>query len=278
MPHHEQHDQQLIQQAAGNPDWGAADASEELKLSVARCMAGLNDGSLRVAERASDGQWQTHAWIKQAVSLYFKLHADQPIDGGCQQYFDRVPLKYADFSAADWQQAKVRAVPGASVRYASYIAPGCVLMPCFINIGAHVGGGCMIDTWATVGACAQIGKRVHLSGGAGIGGVLEPAQANPTIIEDDCFIGARSEIVEGVVVESGAVISMGVFIGQSTPIYDREADSISYGRVPQDAVVIAGSLPSANAKYARYAAIIVKRADAKTRAKVGLNALLRIDD
>lgn len=273
MSQQQQKDQELITAAYSN--WQAELATPALQEAVARVLKQLDCGTLRVAEPTCDGAWQLHAWVKQAILLSFKLYDDQPLQGDVTRYYDRVPLKFANYTAADWRDQKVRVVPPACARYGSYIAPGCVLMPSYVNLGAYIDEGCMIDTWATVGSCAQIGKRVHISGGAGIGGVLEPLQANPTIVEDDCFIGARSEIVEGVVVERGAVISMGVFIGQSTPIYDRQRDEISYGRVPSDAVVIPGALPAANGKYSRSAAIIVKRADAQTRSKVGINALLR---
>ena len=265
----------LISEAANNSNWQASATSAELREAVGQAMQALDAGQIRVAEPSTDGGWQVNAWVKQAVLLYFRLHADQVISDAKTQYYDRVPLKFSNYTAEDWQQQQIRVVPPACARFGCYIAPKCVLMPSYINIGAYVDEGCMIDTWATVGTCAQIGKRVHLSGGAGIGGVLEPLQANPTIIEDDCFIGARSEIVEGVVIERGAVISMGVFIGQSTPIYDRETGEISYGRVPANAVVIPGGLPSKDGCYSRSAAIIVKRADAKTRSKVELNQILR---
>ena len=236
----------------------------------------LDNGKARVAEPTENG-WQVNDWLKKAVLLFFRLHDNVPIEMGALSGFDKVPLKFEGWSAADFRQAGVRVVPPATVRKGAHIAAGAILMPSYVNIGAHVGKGTMVDTWATVGSCAQIGERVHLSGGVGIGGVLEPLQASPTIIEDDCFIGARSEIVEGVIVEKGAVISMGVFIGQSTPIYDRASGEISYGRVPAGAVVVAGSLPKDGGRYNLNAAIIVKRVDAQTRAKVGINALLRDD-
>jgi 2,3,4,5-tetrahydropyridine-2-carboxylate N-succinyltransferase len=221
------------------------------------------------------GEWVVHQWLKKAVLLYFRLHDNAPMDDGITQYYDKVPLKYANYSAERFAQESTRVVPSAIVRTGSFIAKNVVLMPSYVNIGAYVDQSTMVDTWATVGSCAQIGKNVHLSGGVGIGGVLEPLQANPTIIEDNCFIGARSEIVEGVVVEEGSVISMGVYIGQSTRIYDRETGQVHYGRVPAGSVVVSGSLPSKDGSYSLYAAIIVKRVDAKTRAKVGINALLR---
>ncbi|MGL5947688.1 MAG: 2,3,4,5-tetrahydropyridine-2,6-dicarboxylate N-succinyltransferase [Aeromonas sp.] len=242
--------------------------------AVRQALALLDSGALRVAEPIA-GQWQVHEWLKKAVLLSFRLQDNQLLDGGAARYFDKVALKYGGYDAVDFARDGVRVVPPASVRYGAYIAPNCVLMPSFVNIGAHIGAGTMVDTWATVGSCAQIGRNVHLSGGVGIGGVLEPLQARPTIIEDDCFIGARSEIVEGVVVEAGSVISMGVFIGQSTRIYHRQNGEISFGRVPAGSVVVAGSLPAADGRYSLNAAIIVKQVDAQTRAKVGINALLR---
>ncbi len=246
----------------------------ELVAAVDSAIDLLDCGKLRVAEKI-DGVWHTHAWLKEAVLLYFRLHPNQRIASGCQQYFDKVPLKYATTSEAEFAANGVRVVPCATVRKGAYIAANTVLMPSYVNIGARIDSGCMIDTWATVGSCAQIGKNVHLSGGVGIGGVLEPVQATPTIIEDDCFIGARSEIVEGVIVEAGCVISMGVYISQSTRIYDRLNDKIIYGRVPAGSVVVPGNLPSANGKYGLYCAVIVKQVDAQTRAKTSLNALLR---
>jgi 2,3,4,5-tetrahydropyridine-2-carboxylate N-succinyltransferase len=237
----------------------------------------LDKGKARVAEKL-DGQWQVSQWLKKAVLLYFRLHDNSTIDGSHTRYFDKVPSKFSDYTPTAFQEQGARIVPPAMVRKGAYIAPNVVLMPSYVNIGAYVDSGSMVDTWATVGSCAQIGKNVHLSGGVGIGGVLEPLQANPTIIEDDCFIGARSEVVEGVIVEEGSVISMGVFIGQSTPIYDRETDRVTYGRVPAGAVVVAGSLPKAQGRYSLNCAVIVKRVDAKTRAKVGINELLRSTD
>ena len=257
---------------------GEHELDQQVRAAVDAALVALDNGQVRVAERAADGTWQVNQWAKKAVLLSFKLHENRLLQAGDSRYYDKVSLKYASYDAASFERSKVRVIPGAIVRQGSYVAPSVVVMPSFVNIGAYVDSGTMIDTWATVGSCAQIGKNVHLSGGAGIGGVLEPLQAAPTIIEDDCFIGARSEIVEGVIVESGAVISMGVFIGQSTPIYDREAGKISYGRVPAGAVVIPGNLPAKDGSYSRYAAIIVKRADAQTRSKVSLNQLLRPDD
>ncbi|ALS97757.1 2,3,4,5-tetrahydropyridine-2,6-dicarboxylate N-succinyltransferase [Lacimicrobium alkaliphilum] len=242
--------------------------------AVSQAIAMLNTGEARVAEKIA-GEWVVHQWLKKAVLLYFRLHDNQLIDGAESRFYDKVPLKYADYTARQFADEGVRVVPPATVRTGSYVAKNVVLMPSYTNIGAYIDEGTMVDTWATVGSCAQIGKNVHLSGGVGIGGVLEPLQANPTIIEDNCFIGARSEIVEGVIVEEGAVISMGVYISQSTRIYDRETGQIHYGRVPAGSVVVSGTLPSKDGKCNLYAAIIVKKVDAKTRAKVGINALLR---
>jgi 2,3,4,5-tetrahydropyridine-2,6-dicarboxylate N-succinyltransferase len=234
----------------------------------------LDSGAVRVAEKV-DGQWRVNEWLKKAVLLSFRLFDNVPVEAGYTKFYDKVPLKYAAHDAERFKADGVRVVPPAVVRRGAYVARNAVLMPSYVNVGAHVGEGTMVDTWATVGSCAQIGRNVHLSGGVGIGGVLEPLQASPTIIEDDCFIGARSEVVEGVVVEQGAVLSMGVYLGQSTRIYDRERDEVLYGRVPAGAVVVPGSLPAANGKYSLYAAVIVKRVDAQTRAKVGINELLR---
>jgi 2,3,4,5-tetrahydropyridine-2-carboxylate N-succinyltransferase len=250
----------------------------EVKEAIEHCIRGLDSGELRVAEyRAEDGTgaWIVNEWLKKAVLLYFRIHDNQPIDAGYTQYFDKVPLKYANYDADRFAKSGTRVVPNALVRHGAYVAPDVVLMPSYVNIGAYVDRGSMIDTWATVGSCAQIGKNVHLSGGTGIGGVLEPLQATPTIIEDDCFIGARSEIVEGVVVERGSVIAMGVFIGQSTRIFDRETGEILYGRVPAGSVVVSGNLPSADGQYSLYCAVIVKKVDEQTRAKTSLNELLR---
>ncbi len=251
-----------------------ASVSSEVKQAVLDALSALNDGSARVAEKIA-GEWVVHQWLKKAVLLSFRIWDNDVIDGAESKFFDKVPMKYSNYSHADFVADGVRVVPGASVRTGSYIGKNVVVMPSFVNIGAYVDEGCMVDGWATVGSCAQIGKNVHLSGGVGIGGVLEPLQAGPTIIEDNCFIGARSEIVEGVVVEEGAVISMGVYIGQSTRIFDRETGETLYGRVPAGSVVVPGNLPSKCGTYSLYAAIIVKKVDAKTRAKVGINALLR---
>ncbi len=242
--------------------------------AVTQAIALLDQGQARVAEPGTDG-WHVNQWLKKAVLLYFRLHDNAPIEMGALSGYDKVPLKFDGWTTDDFSKQGARVVPPAAVRIGSYIAPGAILMPSYVNIGAWVGAGTMVDTWATVGSCAQIGANCHLSGGVGIGGVLEPLQANPTIIEDNCFIGARSEIVEGVIVEHGAVISMGVFIGQSTPIFDRETNEISYGRVPAGAVVVAGSLPKDGGRYNLNCAVIVKRVDEKTRQKVGINALLR---
>ncbi len=234
----------------------------------------LDSGKARVAEK-KDGAWLVHQWLKKAVLLYFRIEDNQFIKGGYTNYWDKVPAKFADYNSKTFRENGFRVVPPAAVRKGAYIAPGAVLMPSYVNIGGYVDEGTMVDTWATVGSCAQIGKHVHLSGGVGIGGVLEPVQAAPTIIEDNCFIGARSEIVEGVIVEQGSVISMGVYIGQSTKIYDRETGTVSYGRVPAGSVVVSGNLPSKDGKYSLYCAVIVKKVDEKTRSKVGINELLR---
>ena len=252
-------------------------APDEVAAAVDGVIDLLDRGELRVAEPA-DGRWVVHQWVKKAVLLSFRLNDNRVIDGGATRWFDKVPLKHAGHDEARFREEGVRVVPPAVVRRGAYVARNAVLMPSYVNIGAYVGEGTMVDTWATVGSCAQIGRNVHLSGGVGIGGVLEPLQANPTIIEDDCFIGARSEVVEGVIVERGAVLSMGVYLGQSTRIYDRERDEVSYGRVPAGAVVVPGSLPASNGRYSLYCAVIVKRVDAQTRAKVGINELLRSAD
>jgi len=253
-----------------------ANASPEVKNAVASVISDLDSGKLRVATRIDNTQnWETHQWLKKAVLLSFRLDDNVLQDGGCMQYFDKVPTKFADYSADDFKTGGFRVVPGAIVRRGSFIGKNAVLLPSFVNIGAYVGEGTMVDAWATVGSCAQIGKNVHLSGGVGIGGVLEPVQAGPTIIGDNCFIGARSEVVEGVIVEDNCVISMGVYIGQSTKIYDRETGSVTYGRVPAGSVVVAGNLPSKDGTYSLYCAVIVKKVDEKTLGKVGINELLR---
>ena len=235
----------------------------------------LNNGSIRVASRQGVGQWTVHQWIKKAVLLSFKLNDNELMRAGELGFFDKVKTKFSHLSEAEMRATGIRVVPPAVARRGSYIAKGAILMPSYVNIGAYVDEGSMVDTWAAVGSCAQIGKNVHLSGGVGIGGVLEPMQANPTIIEDNCFIGARSEVVEGVIIEENSVLSMGVYIGQSTPIYDRETDQVSYGRVPAGSVVVSGNLPKAGGKYSLYCAVIVKKVDAKTRATTSLNDLLR---
>ena len=237
----------------------------------------LDAGQLRVAEKIA-GEWVVHQWVKKAVLLYFRINENQQLAAPGTNFYDKVPLKFADYTPERFKEEAIRVVPNAIVRKGAYISRNAVLMPSYVNIGGYVGEGTMVDTWVTVGSCAQIGANVHLSGGVGIGGVLEPLQANPTIIEDNCFIGARSEVVEGVIVEEGSVISMGVFIGQSTRIYDRETGEIHYGRVPAGSVVVSGSLPSKCGTYSLYCAVIVKKVDAKTRAKVGINALLRSID
>lgn len=249
-------------------------APAEIKQAILDAITALDSGKARVAEKIN-GQWVVHQWLKKAVLLYFAIMDSKVIEGEFAQFFDKVPLKFKDQTQDQYQSAGVRVVPAAIARKGAYVAPNTVLMPSYINIGAYIDSGTLIDTWATVGSCAQIGKNVHLSGGAGIGGVLEPVQANPTIIEDNCFIGARSEVVEGVIVEEGSVISMGVFLGQSTRIYHRETGEITYGRIPAGSVVVPGNLPSDDGKYSLYCAVIVKQVDAKTRSKTSLNELLR---
>ena len=252
-----------------------AEIEGSLREMVETVVAALESGKARVAEPNSDGTWRVNEWLKKAVLLYFRCNDMQLVEAEPAPFWDKVPLRFEGFDAADFREVGARVVPGAVVRRGAHIGKDVVLMPSFVNIGAHVGAGTMVDTWATVGSCAQVGARCHLSGGAGIGGVLEPLQASPTIIEDDCFIGARSEVVEGVVVERGSVIGMGVFIGQSTRIYNRMTGEISYGRVPAGSVVVSGQLPSADGKYSLYAAVIVKQVDAKTRSKTSINELLR---
>jgi 2,3,4,5-tetrahydropyridine-2-carboxylate N-succinyltransferase len=249
-------------------------AGSELVSAIETAIAGLEQGVLRVAEQVK-GAWQVNEWLKKAVLLYFRVRHNQVIDGSASRYFDKVPLRWAAGSDDDISRCGARIVPPAVVRRGACIGHDAVLMPSYVNIGAYVGAGSMVDTWATVGSCAQIGEHVHLSGGVGIGGVLEPLQATPTIIEDNCFIGARSEVVEGVIIGHGSVLSMGVYIGKSTRIYDRETGEIMYGRVPAGSVVVPGSLPAKDGSYALYAAIIVKRVDEKTRAKTSVNELLR---
>ena len=252
-----------------------AAAPKEVVEAVDHVIAELNAGRLRVATREAVGQWTTHQWIKKDVLLSFRLKDNQVVKAGELGFYDKVQTKFSHLSEAEMKESGVRVVPPAVARRGSYIAKGAILMPSYVNIGAYVDEGTMVDTWATVGSCAQVGKNVHLSGGVGLGGVLEPLQANPTIIEDNCFIGARSEIVEGVIVEENSVISMGVYIGQSTKIYDRATGQVHYGRVPSGSVVVSGNLPSADGKYSLYCAVIVKRVDAQTRAKTSLNDLLR---
>lgn len=252
-------------------------APKELVHTVNEVIAGLDCGQLRVAEKINN-DWHVHQWIKKAILLLFRLYPNDVVDAGFCQFYDKLPLKFSNLPASTYADLGVRIVPHAIARRGAFIAKNTILMPSYVNIGAYIDEGVMVDTWATVGSCAQIGKNVHLSGGVGIGGVLEPLQANPTIIEDDCFIGARSEIVEGVVVERGSVISMGVFIGQSTKIYNRLTGEISYGRIPAGSVVVAGNLPSADNSHSLYCAVIVKQVDEKTRSKVSINELLRDDN
>ena len=255
---------------------GPASAPREIRQAVEDVIAGLDAGRLRVAEKTAQG-WVTHQWIKKAVLLSFRLEDNRLMPGGATQYYDKVPGKFAAYDTAAFAAGGFRVVPPAMARRGAFIGRNVVLMPSYVNIGAFVDSGTLVDTWATVGSCAQIGRNVHLSGGVGIGGVLEPVQAGPVVIEDNCFVGARSEIVEGVVVEENSVISMGVFIGQSTRIYDRASGEILYGRVPAGSVVVSGSLPSPDRRYSLYCAVIVKRVDARTRAKTSLNELLRGD-
>jgi 2,3,4,5-tetrahydropyridine-2-carboxylate N-succinyltransferase len=249
--------------------------SPDVRHAVEQVISDLNAGRVRVAERTGVGQWTTHQWVKKAVLLSFRLNENEAMRAGELAFYDKVKTKFAHLSDEELRATGVRIVPPAVARRGSFIAKNAILMPSYVNIGAYVDEGTMVDTWATVGSCAQIGKNVHLSGGVGIGGVLEPVQANPTIIEDNCFIGARSEIVEGVIVEENSVISMGVYIGQSTKIYDRATGETSYGRIPSGSVVVSGNLPSADGKYSLYCAVIVKRVDAQTRAKTSINDLLR---
>jgi 2,3,4,5-tetrahydropyridine-2,6-dicarboxylate N-succinyltransferase len=268
--------QQIIDNAWENrASLSAGSAPKEVADAVEHVIAQMNNGHLRVATRTGVGQWTVHQWIKKAVLLSFRLNDNVLMRAGDLHFFDKVPTKFAHLSPEEMAATGVRVVPPAVARRGSYVAKGAILMPSFVNIGAYVDEGTMVDTWATVGSCAQVGKHVHLSGGVGLGGVLEPLQANPTIIEDNCFIGARSEVVEGVIVEENSVISMGVYLGQSTPIYDRATGTVSYGRIPAGSVVISGSLPKDGGKYSLYAAVIVKRVDAQTRAKTSLNDLLR---
>ncbi len=263
-------DEAWEQRAEYKPGSAPAKVGEAVEL----ILNDLDTGKLRVAEKI-DGEWVTQQWVKKAVLLSFRLEDNRLMDGGPMRYFDKVETKFARYDTHTFQKGGFRVVPPAVARRGCFIGRNVVLMPSYVNIGAYVDEGTMVDTWATVGSCAQVGKNVHLSGGVGLGGVLEPLQANPTIIEDNCFIGARSEIVEGVIVEENSVISMGVYLSQSTKIYDRATGEISYGRIPSGSVVVAGNLPSADGKYSLYCAVIVKRVDAKTRAKTAINDLLR---
>ncbi len=269
------HLQTVIDQAGDNrAQLIPATAPAELRQTVEHVLDELNAGRLRVAQKV-EGEWVTHQWLKKAVLLSFRLTDNAMMRAGDLHFFDKVQTKFSRLGEEEMRETGVRVVPPAVARHGSYLAPGVVLMPSYVNIGAYVDSGTMVDTWSTVGSCAQIGKNVHLSGGVGIGGVLEPVQANPTIIGDNCFIGARSEVVEGVVVEDNCVISMGVYIGKSTKIYDRATGEVSYGRIPEGSVVVSGNLPSADGKYSLYCAVIVKRVDAQTRAKTAINELLR---
>ena len=254
-----------------------SNVSSEIKTAVIEAIYMLDSGKARVAEKVNK-DWIVNDWLKKAVLLSFRIEENSVMPGGASQYYDKVPPKFANQSAEEFEKMGVRIVPNAMARRGSYIAPDVVLMPSFVNIGGYVDSGSMVDTWVTVGSCAQIGKNVHLSGGVGIGGVLEPLQAAPTIIEDNCFIGARSEVVEGVIVEEGSVISMGVYIGKSTKIYNRETGEVTFGRIPAGSVVVSGNLPSKDGKYSLYCAVIVKQVDEKTRSKVGINELLRTID
>ncbi len=255
-------------------DISPTNVSEPIRSAVEQALVMLDSGEARVAEK-SGGDWVVNQWLKKAVLLSFRINENRVMDGGVNRYYDKVETKFASYTPDDFKKAGVRVVPNANARQGSYIAPGAILMPSYVNIGAYVDSGTMVDTWVTVGSCAQIGKNVHLSGGVGIGGVLEPLQAGPTIIEDNCFIGARSEIVEGVIVEEGAVISMGVYIGQSTKIYNRLTGETLFGRVPAGSVVVPGSLPSKDGSHSLYCAVIIKQVDEKTRSKTGINELLR---
>jgi len=272
----QQHSLQPIIDAAfeRRADITPTSADSDLRQAIDQVIHELDCGKLRVAEKIN-GDWVTHQWLKKAVLLYFRTHDNEVLPGGSMQYFDKVPTKFANYSEQDFRDGGFRVVPSAVARKGSFIGKNVVLMPSYVNIGAYVDEGTMVDTWATVGSCAQIGKNVHLSGGVGIGGVLEPLQANPTIIGDNCFVGARSEVVEGVIVEDNVVISMGVYIGKSTKIYDRETGEIHYGRIPAGSVVVSGNLPSADGKYSLYCAVIVKKVDAQTRSKTSINDLLR---
>ncbi len=269
--------QSIIENAWENrADLGVRSAPAPLREAVAHVIGELDQGRLRVAQKTG-GEWVVNQWIKKAVLLSFRIDDNVAVAAGSLQYYDKVPTKFSGYSAEDFARGGFRVVPPAVARRGAFIGRNVVLMPCYVNIGAYVDEGTMVDTWATVGSCAQIGRNVHLSGGVGIGGVLEPLQANPTIIEDNCFIGARSEVVEGVIVEENSVISMGVFLGQSTRIYDRATGEVSYGRIPAGSVVVSGTLPSSDGKVNLYCAVIVKHVDAQTRSKTGINELLRGD-
>ena len=269
--------QKIIEEAfEKRADFSPSSAPADVKEAVHKVLAELDAGRLRVAEKRG-ADWVVNQWVKKAVLLSFRLRDNEIMQGGYAHYYDKVDSKFARYTQADFAAGGYRVVPPAAVRHGAFIARNVVLMPSYVNIGAYVDEGTMVDTWATVGSCAQIGRNVHLSGGVGIGGVLEPLQANPTIIEDNCFIGARSEIVEGVIVGEGAVVSMGVYIGQSTKIYNRMTGEVTYGRIPPGSVVVSGSLPGADGRYSLYCAVIIKQVDAKTRAKTGINELLRGD-
>ena len=268
-------EKEIIENAFENrADITPANTDPEVRKAVEETLNLVDSGEIRVAEKKGN-DWITNEWIKKAVLLSFRMNENEIIDAGVTKYYDKVPTKFSQMSDDEIKKQGARIVPGAMVRHGAYIAPDAILMPSYVNIGGYVDSGTMVDTWVTVGSCAQIGKNVHLSGGVGIGGVLEPLQATPTIIEDNCFIGARSEIVEGVIVEEGAVVSMGVYIGKSTRIYNRETGEITYGRIPAGSVVVSGNLPSKDGKYSLYCAVIVKQVDEKTRSKVGINELLR---
>ena len=269
------HAKVVIENAFENrADITPSNTDPEVRKAVEDTLNQVDSGTIRVAEKQG-GNWVTNEWIKKAVLLSFRMNENEIIDAGVTKYYDKVPTKFSQMSNDEIKKQGARIVPGAMVRHGAYIAPDAILMPSYVNIGGYVDSGTMVDTWVTVGSCAQIGKNVHLSGGVGIGGVLEPLQATPTIIEDNCFIGARSEIVEGVIVEEGEVVSMGVYIGKSTRIYNRETSEITYGRIPAGSVVVSGNLPSKDGKYSLYCAVIVKQVDEKTRSKVGINELLR---
>jgi len=270
------HLQQVIEAAwESRESWSSRDVSAEIREAIEHAINLLDDGGVRVSERDAEGNWVTQQWLKKAVLLFFKLHDNQLINGGVSNYYDKVPLKFATWGEQMFNKAGMRVVPPATVRKGAYIGPKVVLMPSYVNIGAYVDEGTMVDTWATVGSCAQIGRNCHISGGAGIGGVLEPIQASPVIIEDNCFIGARAEVAEGVIVREGSVLSMGVYLGQSTRIYDRANDTILYGEVPPYSVVVSGSMPGASGGPSLYCAVIVKQVDERTRAKTGITELLR---